>query len=248
MLTGRKPSALAETAMDIALILHADHELNASTFAARVTAATLSDMYSACRVGRSGPSRAPARRRERRRHADAARDRRVGRAETVDQDRELAQKQGSRGSAIASTTPRTRARPTCGAVARARAAGGCSRSGSRCRAHRGVVNAEKKLHANVDFYSASTYHSMGIDPISSHRSSWSPASPGGRLTSWSSRPTTASSGRAPSTRGRARRRTSPSASADRIRSHPMCRAWSVRQPDALAAAPDPALPPPVVHE
>ena len=33
--------------MDVAFILHADHELNASTFAARVTAATLSDMYSA---------------------------------------------------------------------------------------------------------------------------------------------------------------------------------------------------------
>src|SRR5205809_5763798 len=34
-------------ALDIALILHADHELNASTFAGRVTAATLSDIYSA---------------------------------------------------------------------------------------------------------------------------------------------------------------------------------------------------------
>ena len=35
-----------EHAFDVALILHADHELNASTFAARVTAATLSDIYS----------------------------------------------------------------------------------------------------------------------------------------------------------------------------------------------------------
>ena len=40
-------SETAERALDIALILHADHELNASTFAARVTAATLSDMHSA---------------------------------------------------------------------------------------------------------------------------------------------------------------------------------------------------------
>src|SRR5690349_12282115 len=47
MLTGEKPSATAEKALDIALILHADHELNASTVAARVTAATLSDMHSA---------------------------------------------------------------------------------------------------------------------------------------------------------------------------------------------------------
>ena len=41
------PSQTAERALDIAFILHADHELNASTFAARVTAATLSDMHSA---------------------------------------------------------------------------------------------------------------------------------------------------------------------------------------------------------
>ena len=47
MLNGEKPSATAEKALDVALILHADHELNASTFAARVTAATLSDMHSA---------------------------------------------------------------------------------------------------------------------------------------------------------------------------------------------------------
>jgi len=47
MLTGKKPSATAEKAMDVALILHADHELNASTFAGRVTAATLSDVHSA---------------------------------------------------------------------------------------------------------------------------------------------------------------------------------------------------------
>src|SRR6201997_5291351 len=47
MLNGKHPSATAERALDIALILHADHELNASTFAARVTAATLSDMHSA---------------------------------------------------------------------------------------------------------------------------------------------------------------------------------------------------------
>src|ERR1700686_4665562 len=47
MLNGKSPSPTAERALDIALILHADHELNASTFAARVTAATLSDMHSA---------------------------------------------------------------------------------------------------------------------------------------------------------------------------------------------------------
>jgi citrate synthase len=47
MMTGKKASDLAVKTFDIALILHADHEFNASTFAARVTAATLSDLHSA---------------------------------------------------------------------------------------------------------------------------------------------------------------------------------------------------------
>ena len=46
-LRGQEPDEIATRTMDVALVLHADHELNASTFAARVTAATLSDMYSA---------------------------------------------------------------------------------------------------------------------------------------------------------------------------------------------------------
>ena len=47
MLNGVKPSETATRTLDIALILHAEHELNASTFAARVIAATLSDVHSA---------------------------------------------------------------------------------------------------------------------------------------------------------------------------------------------------------
>ncbi len=47
LLTGKEPSVTEAHALDVALILHADHELNASTFAARVTVATLTDMYSA---------------------------------------------------------------------------------------------------------------------------------------------------------------------------------------------------------
>ncbi|MFD2613476.1 citrate synthase [Paenibacillus gansuensis] len=46
MLTGQEPDEVAVKALDTALVLHADHELNASTFAARVTVATLSDIYS----------------------------------------------------------------------------------------------------------------------------------------------------------------------------------------------------------
>jgi citrate synthase len=58
MLTGNRPSALATRAFDIALVLHADHELNASTFAARVAAATLTDLHSAI-VGAIGTLKGP---------------------------------------------------------------------------------------------------------------------------------------------------------------------------------------------
>jgi citrate synthase len=47
MLTGRMPTVNETRVMDLVLILHAEHSLNASTFAARVIAATLSDIYSA---------------------------------------------------------------------------------------------------------------------------------------------------------------------------------------------------------
>src|SRR5262245_47891443 len=50
-LTGNRPDDVMERAFDVALTLHADHELNASTFAARVTAATLSDIYSSLTSG-----------------------------------------------------------------------------------------------------------------------------------------------------------------------------------------------------
>jgi citrate synthase len=46
LLTGQKPEPIAIKAMDKCLVLHAEHELNASTFAARITVSTMSDMYS----------------------------------------------------------------------------------------------------------------------------------------------------------------------------------------------------------
>ncbi|MCD2486632.1 citrate/2-methylcitrate synthase, partial [Staphylococcus aureus] len=46
MLNGKEPESVAVEAIDKALILHADHELYASTFTARVCVATLSDVYS----------------------------------------------------------------------------------------------------------------------------------------------------------------------------------------------------------
>lgn len=47
ILTGKKPDTISAKAFDMALVLHADHEFNASTFAARITASTLADIYSA---------------------------------------------------------------------------------------------------------------------------------------------------------------------------------------------------------
>lgn len=47
MLNGREPNELEARVFDVAMILHAEHEMNASTFSALVTASTLSDMYSA---------------------------------------------------------------------------------------------------------------------------------------------------------------------------------------------------------
>jgi 2-methylcitrate synthase len=58
LLHGRAPSALWERAMHTSLILYAEHEFNASTFAARVIAGTGSDMYS-CVAGAIGALRGP---------------------------------------------------------------------------------------------------------------------------------------------------------------------------------------------
>jgi citrate synthase len=51
MLTGKIPTKYESKVMDVALILHADHEMNASTFASLVVASTLSDMYSTIVAG-----------------------------------------------------------------------------------------------------------------------------------------------------------------------------------------------------
>lgn len=51
LMHGKKPDALQVRAMDVSLILYAEHEFNASTFASRVCAATLSDFHSAIVAG-----------------------------------------------------------------------------------------------------------------------------------------------------------------------------------------------------
>jgi citrate synthase len=164
MLNGKRPSKTAERALDIALILHADHELNASTFAARVTAATLSDMHSAITsaIGcLKGPLHGGAN--EAVFHILQSIDR-AG-ADAVEYVKGmLAQKQKIPGfghRVYHTEDPRaTHLRQMSRDLG---ASSGEPKWFGYSHAIEGFVKGEKKLNANVDFYSASTYHTLGID-------------------------------------------------------------------------------------
>jgi 2-methylcitrate synthase len=164
MLNGAKPSQTAERALDIALILHADHELNASTFAARVTAATLSDMHSAITsaIGTlKGPLHGGAN--EAVFHILQAID--SDGADPVEYIRAmLAQKKKipAFGHRVYHTEdPRaTHLRKMSEDLGRS---SGELKWFEMSRKIEQFVKAEKKLNANVDLYSASTYHVLGID-------------------------------------------------------------------------------------
>ncbi len=164
MLNGEPPSRTAERAFDIALILHADHEFNASTFAARVTAATESDMYSAITSG-IGALKGPL-------HGGAneavfkmlqALDQ-AG-ADPVEHVRGmLAQKKKVPGfghRVYHTEDPRaTHLRKMSEDLGRS---SGQAKWFDYSRRIEECIKKEKKLNANVDFYSASTYHVLGID-------------------------------------------------------------------------------------
>jgi citrate synthase len=163
-LNGSKPSATAERALDIALILHADHELNASTFAARVTAATLSDIHSAI-TSAIGALKGPL-------HGGAneavfrildAIDRK--KSDPVEHVRKmLAEKKKVPGfghRVYHTEDPRaTHLRVMSRDLGRS---SGQPQWYEMSEKIEKFVKAEKKLNANVDFYSASTYHVLGID-------------------------------------------------------------------------------------
>ncbi|MGH9516377.1 MAG: citrate synthase [Terriglobales bacterium] len=164
LLNGEAPSKTAERALDIALILHADHELNASTFAARVTAATLSDMHSAITsaIGAlKGPLHGGAN--EAVFHILEEIDAR--KADPVEYVRGLlAQKKKISGfghRVYHTEDPRaTHLRKMSEDL--------CKSSGQpkwfeMSRKIEQFIKSEKKLNANVDFYSASTYHVLGIN-------------------------------------------------------------------------------------
>ena len=163
MLNGTAPSKTAERALDIALILHADHELNASTFAARVTAATLSDMHSAITsaVGTlKGPLHGGAN--EAVFHILMAIDR-AG-ADPVDHVKDMiAEKKKIPGfghRVYHTEDPRaTHLRQMSRDLGHS---SGQPKWYEYSHAIEDFVKREKKLNANVDFYSASTYHTLGI--------------------------------------------------------------------------------------
>jgi citrate synthase len=165
MLTGDRPKPTAVKAFDIALTLHADHELNASTFAARVIAATLSDVHSAV-VGGIGALKGPLHGGA---NADVMRlllelgaDASADRVESAIRGK-LAKKEKIPGfghRVYHTEDPRaTHLRKMSKALG---AEAGEPRWYAMSERIETLVKGEKKLNPNVDFYSASTYHTLGI--------------------------------------------------------------------------------------
>ncbi len=164
MLNGVKPSETATRTLDIALILHADHELNASTFAARVIAATLSDIHSAV-TGAIGALKGPL-------HGGA--NEAVMRllyeidkagADPVEYVKNLLgahQKISGFGHRVYKTEdPRaTHLRKMSEQLGKD---AGVPKWFNYSRSIELYIKEDKKLNANVDFYSASTYATLGID-------------------------------------------------------------------------------------
>src|SRR5437762_1145366 len=165
MLTAERPSGLATRAFDVALILHADHELNASTFAARVAAATLTDIHSAI-VGAIGALKGPL-------HGGANADvmrllLEIGGDSPAERAEEAVRAKLARKEKIPgfghrvyhTEDPRaTHLREMSRDLGQRAGEPQWFEMSQRIEA---LVKAEKKLNPNVDFYSASTYYALGI--------------------------------------------------------------------------------------
>ena len=163
MLNGEKPSETAARALDVALILHADHELNASTFAARVIAATLSDMHSAI-TGAIGALKGPL-------HGGANEavmkllyEVEASGEDPVEHVRDmLAAKQKVSGFGHRVYTTEDPRATHLRQMSRDLGQDANPKWYEMSRAIELFVKEQKKLNANVDFYSASTYTTLGID-------------------------------------------------------------------------------------
>jgi citrate synthase len=165
MLTGTRPSPLAARAFDVSLVLHADHELNASTFVARVAAATLTDIHStvvAAICALKGPLHGGANADVMKMLLDIGRDAGPERAEEAVRAR-LARKDKVPGfghRVYRTEDPRaTHLRQLSKALGEKAGEPQWFQMSQRIEA---LVRNEKKLYANVDFYSASMFYALGI--------------------------------------------------------------------------------------
>ena len=161
-LTGKKPDDVMEHVFDIALTLHADHELNASTFAARVVAATLSDIHSAVTAGigaLKGPLHGGANEEVIRMLLEAG-DERTALEHVQDMLAHKIKIPGFGHRVYHTEDPRaTHLRALSEELGR--------RTGHldlylTSKKIEETIKEQKHLNANVDFYSASTYYSLGI--------------------------------------------------------------------------------------
>ena len=162
LLHGRPPSNLHRRAMDVSLILYAEHEFNASTFTARVCAATLSDLYSAV-TGAIGTLRGPL-------HGganeaamalveqfDSAETARIGVKTMLDRKDKI---MGFGHAVYKELDPRNQVIKTWSKKLAVDA--GDEMLYTVSEAIDSVMWEEKRLFPNLDFYSASAYHYMGI--------------------------------------------------------------------------------------
>jgi citrate synthase len=162
MVSGDVPDKDAEHAFDVALILHADHELNASTFAARVIAATLADVHGAVTgaiAALAGPLHGGANTEVMKMLLEIQT---AERAETWIREA-LAQKRKIMGFGhrVYRTEDPRAAHLRRMADELGRTAGQPQWSAMQ-RTIEDVMKREKGLYCNVDFYSASMYYVMGI--------------------------------------------------------------------------------------
>ena len=182
MLTGERPSPAAARALDVALILHADHELNASTFAARVTAATLSDIHSAvvAAVGTlKGPLHGGANAEVMNLLLSLGEDADDQHVDAVIRDMlERKVKVPGFGHRVYRTEdPRaTHLRRMSKELGQRSGRARWFEISQRIEA---VMKEDKQINANVDFYSASTYYQLGI-PIEL----FTPIFAGSRVSGW----------------------------------------------------------------
>ena len=166
MLNGARPTVAVAKALDVCLILHADHGLNASTFAARVTISTLSDMYSAITTA-IGTLKGPL-------HGGANEEvmhmlNEIGTMDNVEPyiKERLARKDRIMGfghRVYKAYDPRAGYLKTFAKqIATDTGNQGLYEMSTKIEDIMKTEVAAKGIYPNVDFFSATTYHSIGID-------------------------------------------------------------------------------------